>query len=223
MIMKSRFASAIIIAILLTVISVMFFVVPGEISISCGWIYVFTIVVYIIAMFFSCLTFKKTQKQIYLGTPVLLTVYCVVFVQTLFLFLTRLIPIMSGWIVVVSETLILGLFLIVFIALISSKSYIKDIDDQTRMKVNFIRQLTTDLTIILYKETNPEIKELLKQLISKIRYSDPVSDDSLSSLENSIELLVDSLASRQPSELPKVIDEIEMLLLERNEKCKLLK
>ena len=91
------------------------------------------------------------------------------------------------------------------------------------MKVNFIRQLTTDLTIILYKETNPEIKELLKQLISKIRYSDPVSDDSLSSLENSIELLVDSLASRQPSELPKVINEIEMLLLERNEKCKLLK
>ena len=110
MIMKSRFASAIIIAIILSVISVVFFVVPGEISISCGWIYVFTIAIYLIAMIFSYSTFKKKKSQIFIGTPVLLTVYCVVFVQTLILFLTRLIPSLSGWIVVVSETIILGLF-----------------------------------------------------------------------------------------------------------------
>ena len=71
------------------------------------------------------------------------------------------------------------------------------------------------------------MKRELEKLQEKIRYSDPMSSSRLATLEESIQTLCEylgELITRQDyGAALATLQQIERLLEERNEKCKLLK
>lgn len=220
--MKSSIASIIIIVSLLIAVSIIFFVAPGNISYLCNCVYAITFAFYIVTMIFSYTTLQKSLKQIFYGTPTLLVIYALLIIQTLFLLAIRVEPNISNWIVVIVESLVIVGGVILIITLLTSKSYLNEVDLQTGNKVDFIKQLSADLTIIMQEEA-PETKKQLEQLLSKVRYSDPISDASLKSLEDSIAYLTESLKTSEPHLKKDIIKRIILLLEERNIKCRVLK
>lgn len=58
-------------------------------------------------------------------------------------------------------------------------------------------------------------------MAEKVRYSDPISSDELSELEKRISDKVKELYGADDK--LAIVDEIELLLLERNKKCKIYK
>lgn len=70
-------------------------------------------------------------------------------------------------------------------------------------------------------ESDNDTKTALKKLAEKIRFSDPMSNVELSSLEKEITTKVESL--KTATNKTEIISEINTLLTERNKKCKILK
>ena len=74
---------------------------------------------------------------------------------------------------------------------------------------------------------NGERLSLLKKLAEKIRFSDPMSHESLSSCEKEIEeavrYIVATLRADPDADVSKKISEVQALLEYRNDRCKILK
>ena len=68
---------------------------------------------------------------------------------------------------------------------------------------------------------NPEVKEKLKELAEKIRFSDSMSSEKLQSLENNIAEEIKAFGSSEDK--IKSIEKIETLVTRRNKMCKNLK
>ena len=71
------------------------------------------------------------------------------------------------------------------------------------------------------KEENEEVHARLKDLIKLIRSSDPMSHEMLAELESRISEKVDTL--KGATNKLEIIREIELLIIERNKKTKILK
>jgi hypothetical protein len=130
---------------------------------------------------------------------------------------------MSNRIVVVVESLIIGTSVIILVLLSTSKSHQILVEDKINNNVNFIRQLTTILTKIMQRETNPEIKRELERFASKVKYSDPIGGNKLKDIEDAIICMADSLSTKENSSKLDVISEMRILLEERNLNCKMMK
>ena len=81
--------------------------------------------------------------------------------------------------------------------------------------------LQIDVELLAKAETDPETKTSLTKLAERIRYSDPLSDDSLDELEGIISSKIHEL--KTSTARGDLISEIGILLSERNAKCKALK
>lgn len=77
------------------------------------------------------------------------------------------------------------------------------------------------MEILAGAEKDAKTKKALEQLAEKIRFSDPMSNEQLTSLEEKISLAVENLKSSDNK--MKIIEELNLLLDERNLKCKILK
>lgn len=78
----------------------------------------------------------------------------------------------------------------------------------------------------MISQTDEEsLKAQLKALADRIRYSDPISASALSSIEEQITQKIQSLkaALADIQTAQNMIEDIQMLLEERNKKCKLNK
>ena len=75
--------------------------------------------------------------------------------------------------------------------------------------------------MIVESESDNETKEALKKLAEKVRFSDPMSHGMLGELESRILAKVDEMKSQ--ADKKELIKEVDILLTERNKKCKTLK
>lgn len=87
----------------------------------------------------------------------------------------------------------------------------------TRVKTYIAQTMAANAINIFEAKT----KEQLEQLAEKIRFSDPMSNEQLAVLEDKISLAVENLKSSDDK--MKIIEDLNLLLDERNRKCKILK
>ena len=75
--------------------------------------------------------------------------------------------------------------------------------------------------MVAEREPDSAVKQKILKLAEKVRYSDPISSDEPSELEKKISDKVKELNT--VDDKLAVVDEINLLLLERNKKCKIYK
>lgn len=213
----------IIAAILFVMVSIIAFVIPTEKSASFGIVYAFTVVSFAAQILIWRTAFEKKQdfKSKILGVPTVYvsTVYLIVQLITLLIF--TLAPSIKTWIAVILCVVILGISAILMISTSAGTEIISEVEVKVAEKRQFIKNLQIDVEMLAETENNAEIKAMLLKLAEKVRFSDPMSDDSLGELENQISERVN--AFENSGDKIQAVQEIETMLIKRNKKVKALK
>ena len=207
-----------IIFILITVVSL---AIPTSKSAAFWIAYIFTIVALAAQIVLWKRTFgHKELKSKFLGFPIIHIgiVYLVVQIAVLFIFVFA--EKLPTWSALVICTAIAAIAAIFMIAADVGRTEIERVEQKVKGKVFYIKNLQADIEILASAEKDIKTKEQLEQL-EKIRFSDPMSNEQLAVLEDKISLAVENLKSSDNK--MKIIEELNLLLDERNRKCKILK
>lgn len=130
-------------------------------------------------------------------------------------------------ITIVTEVVLLSVFLVITLFLLLGKGNGQKLDADTKDKVLFVKLLSNDIAVLIDKTSDTTILSRLEDLKDAIDASDPMSHTSLAlvdqKISNKIANLSDIVSANDAVKVGAVIDEIEQMLAERNRKCKILK
>lgn len=222
---KRAVVTSLILAVVLAVYNVLYFVIPFNRTLSAGsyWttygVTIFLIFFMVVVVFIG-IGDKKAKSRIF-GVPIIRLGYSIVVTQ----FVIDIAVMTSGnwieipvWITVVIETLLLGAFFISLIKKTAYKDTIKKVDAKEYKEV-YIRDLRIDLETVCNMVEEPTIKKQLEKLYETAKYTDPVSSREVVEIEDQISAKVEKLkkliASENYQEVKIVANEIEGLLKER--------
>ena len=221
--MKDSTKGYIILGILFVLISLLAFAVPTE-KTAAFWIaYAFTVMAYAAQIFIwrTALGHKKPLKSKFLGLPVLHISIVYLVLQSIALMVFLFVPAFPAWSAVVVCGAIAGASAVCMMAADVGISEINRVDAKVQKKVSFIKELQTAVELLERSETNDAAKSALSRLAEKIRFSDPMSSEKLADVEKKIEGKMTEL--KIADDKAGMIAEIDLLLDERNKKCKALK
>lgn len=223
MMKKNSSKGYLILGILFVLVSVIAFAVPSAKN-TVFWIsYAFTLIAFAaqIAIWKAGPGGAEPLKSKFLGFPIVHIgiVYLVVQVIAFAVFL--FIPTLPIWSAVIACAVIAGVSAVCMIASDVGRSEIERVSEKVQEKTFYIKQLQTDVEVLIGDETDTATKSALTQLAEKIRYSDPMSNEQLVNLEEQITVKIAELKSS--TDKAKVINELNSLLDERNRKNKILK
>lgn len=194
------------------------------------WIaYLFTLVAFLLQIPAFLISFGKGQslKKIFLGLPIdaLSSIY--LFIQIILSLVIAFAPSFNIKIAAVLSILLLAVYLILLIITFMTKEVIEKVEDKVASKTSFIKALVVEVEIIENNTEDSILKKKLRELEDTIKYSDPMSHESLGILENKIESKVvelsDLILDHQHDDASMMIDTITGLFIERNKKTKALK
>ncbi len=111
---------------------------------------------------------------------------------------------------------------------VMASSAVTDIDKKVKVKTFFVKMLTADAEVLMKNNaSNPEFSALTQKVYEAIRYSDPMSDDALESVESRItahfNTFSQAVAEGNLASATNLADRLQNLINERNTKCKILK
>lgn len=226
---KNAKRAYIILGIAFVLFNVIAFAVPTA-KTSTFWIaYVFTAVAFALQIRTWNTVFKANDilKSKFLGIPIIHVSIVYLSFQLIAFAVFMVFTVIPSWIAVIICAMILGISAICLISADAARDEIARVEEKVNQKVFYIRELQADVELLAEQEQNPETKIALKKLAEKIRYSDPMSHGALQNVENRIsekynELEFKIKANNVESAL-EICKEIDVLFVERNKKCKLLK
>ena len=207
-----------IIFILITVVSL---AIPTSKNAAFWIAYIFTVVALAAQIVLWKRTFgHKELKSKFLGFPIVHIgiVYLIVQIAVLFVFVFA--EKLPAWSALVTCTVIAAMAAIFMIAADVGRTEIERVEQKIKGKVFYIKNLQVDMEILAGAEKDVKTKKALEQLAEKIRFSDPMSNEQLAVLEDKISLAENLKSS---DDKMKIIEDLNLLLDERNRKCKILK
>lgn len=226
--MKKTFKSYIgVWAICLVLFNVIAFVVPNELK-SNFWVgYIFITLAFVGQLFCASISFKSENAQKFFYNFPLISIS---FVGTLIMLiiggLTMAISAVPVWVGIVFCLVVLAFTAIAIINASVTSETVSNIDSKIKAQTLFIKILVADATTLMSKTQTTQAKEITKKVYEKIRYSDPVSNDALSSIESQITIKFKAFESAIIENSQNAIslgEELIILIDDRNTKCKLLK
>ncbi len=131
------------------------------------------------------------------------------------------------WVGIILCAIVLCINVIAVVKASAAIDIVNGIDEKVKESTVFIKALTVDAESLMSRAKSENIKAACKKVYEAVRYSDPISNNSLASIESDITIkfskLSDAVASEDSEEVVTLADEIIILLGDRNKKCKLLK
>ena len=234
--MKGLFKKTSLISILLIygLLNVILFVIitskmEDQLENATFWfVWAFTFIVnYLGVLGCSYLAKEKTKNDFVNNTPLYFAMYLFSFIYVLLGMILMFIPSVQFTLALILEAIVSILYIVTVLFLYNAISHIKSNDEKQAKKVFYIRNLQTEVDFCLGLVKENENKKLLIQLQEAIRYSDPMSDDSLESTEQQIELLVNRIKNEcivsNEQAIKELVDNLLNLIKYRNEKVKQLK
>ena len=223
MMKKNSAKGYVILGILFVLISIIAFAVPTAKTATFWIAYVFTTIAFAaqIGIWKTALGKEETLKSKFLGFPVVHIgiVYAVIQVIAFAVFMFMLT--LPAWSAIVVCSVIAGVSAVCMISSDAGSNEIEQVEAKVQKKVFYIRELQADVELLADNECATDTKTLLIQLAEKIRFSDPMSNEQLVDLENKISTKVAEL--KTASSKLEIITELNLLLDERNKKCKVYK
>ena len=212
-----------ILGIVFIATNVIIFTIPSLKTTSFWISYAFMLLSFIIQIVLWNKTLGKDKplKSKFLGLPLILIGGAYLIVQILASFVFLFVPILPTWSSIIICTITTCSSIILLLAVNTSKDNLSQIDDKIKQKTNYLKNLQIDLEMLSKKENDHSIQISLADLAEKVRFSDPISNGAVFELEDNIANKVKELNHVKDKE--KIIKEINLLLDERNKKCKLLK
>lgn len=221
--MKKRGKAYAVLAIVFGLLNVIAFSVPTDKTATFWITYAFTVIAFAVQVGIWQIAFKSNAglKSKFLGIPII-SVGIIYLVAQIIAFTVFLIfPVIASWIAVIVCAVIFGLSATALIGTEVGRKEIDRVEGKVGKGVFYIKSLQADIELLAMSEADDGTKERLIKLAQMIRFSDPMSSDKLSDIEAKISGKVAEL--RNAENKSELIEEIELLLTERNKKAKLLK
>lgn len=124
----------------------------------------------------------------------------------------------------------LGAFLINVVVVLRASAAAEIVDEiDTRVKTQsaFIRNLTADALVLIDRAKTDETKNECKKVYEALRYCDPLSCEALAPIDEHIfarfSALSQAVAVRDSAAAENASAELQLLLRDRNQRCKILK
>lgn len=131
------------------------------------------------------------------------------------------------WVGIILCTIILGFNVIAVVKATVAIDIVGGIDKKVKEKTLFIKSLTVDAETLMSRAKSEAVKAECKKVYEAVRYSDPMSNGALVSIESEITIkfsnFSDAVVSDKFNVASECATELVILIDERNKKCKLLK
>ena len=217
----SMFYLAICIAFVL--FNTLVFVMPINKTATFWVVYAFSVLAFVgqIPLWKFAVGGKNKVGRKFLGIPIVYVAIAYLIVQLIAFTIFVLIPTPPIWVVVVVCVIILVLAIFCIIADNAGINEINRVEEKIKKKRDFIKILQIDIEILVENEADAETKVALKQLAEKVRFSDPMSHEALGEIESRIATKIEEM--KKVVDKKSLIQEVDILLTERNKKCKILK
>ena len=209
--------------IVFVLFNVIAFAIPVQHNLTFWILYSFTDIAILSQIFIWHWAFdgRESMKSKFYGIPVANVGTTYLILQFIIFARCITIPNFPDWLALI---LCFGLFALTMLGIIGAevaREEIERVEEKVKTKVMFIKNIQLDVELLKDKELNPEIKSALEKLAENIRYSDPMSDESLYELEDKIKNEINNLENSDDK--LSAISNIDNLIKERNKRCKLLK
>ncbi len=220
-------------AIELAVFNVITFAVPITVNVNkftpSFWIgYAFITIMFIAQLACSILFFKQdTKEKRFLNIPVINLSYTALLISIIVGAVAMAVPFVPYWVGIILDILIVAFYAIAIISSKAAADTIENIDKKVKTQTFFIKSLTVDAETLLSRAKSDETKAIAKKVYEAIRYSDPMSNETLSSVESQITVKFNEFSNavmEDNNPLAKTLgNELIILVNDRNKKCKLSK
>ena len=220
---KNNLMSYLSLGIVFALFNVIAFAIPTDKTATFWTAYVFSIVAFAVQIPLWKIAFgkKDTLKSKFLGIPVIHVGITYLIIQLIAFAVFMIFPTLPVWLAVVVCAIILAISALCAIAGQAGANEINRVEEKIKVKRAFIQFLQTDIEMLAESETDTETKTALKKLAEKVRLSDPMSHEMLGELESRISAKVEEMKAE--TDKKALIEEVALLLTERNKKCKILK
>lgn len=169
---------------------------------------------------------RDTAEKKFLGLTLLRESIVAVSISLVVGVIFMTLPILPTWIGSIVCLLILAYHILTAVKVTSAISYVEHVGEKVKTQTAFIRTLTTDASTLSAKAKTSDYKAIASKVYEAIRYSDPMSNDSLvmdeANIQSKYNVLKDSIINNNEN-VKEVADELLLLIKDRNAKCKLLK
>ncbi len=220
-------------AILLVLFNVLAFV-PKTVAESSGltasfWIgYIFITIAFLGQLFCSYIALKEENlNKLFYNISIFKTSYTALIVNCIAGSLCMIFSFIPYWISVVVCMIILVFSVLSVIKATVAADTVSKIDSKIKTQTFFIKSLTVDADTLLASAKSDEVKAECKKVYDAVRFSDPMSNEALASIEGQITVNFAELTAaveEDDTEAVKTLAKTVLILLkDRNNKCKLLK
>lgn len=221
-------------AIFLVIFNLVTFLTPNEVVglnkfDGAFWVgYIFITLAFIGQLVTAYFAFKEENMQKLFYKISLMRVSFIGLILTLvFGVACMAIPNVPNWLGIILCFAVLGFSTIAVLkAEIAIEEVIK-IDEKIKTQTAFIKLLTVDAQSLMMKAKSSEIKAECKKVYEAVRYSDPMSNDALSSIEGQIQKQFNAfevaVEGNELDYVKKLSSDLLIAIDSRNKKCRVLK
>ena len=232
--MKKRFSFyAISWTILLALFNVIAFVSPGWIGVekydAAFWIgYSFITVTFLGQL--ACAWFalkEESASKLFYKVSLITTSYTGLVITFVVGGLCMLISPLPYWVGIIACSIVLAANILAVMKAATAIDEVQKIDEKIKVQTAFIKMLTVDAERLISRAKSETIKAECQKVYEAIRFSDPMSNESLASIENEIasafQNFADAVSKNDLDLATTVASELIDLIGNRNKKCKLMK
>lgn len=185
------------------------------------------IATYIGQLFCAKLAFdSKNNEKLFLNIPLITQSFTALIVAAIVGTLLMLIPDCPAWIAAIVCAAVLGISVISIIKAKVAADVVGETDDKIKVQTAFIKTLIVDAESLMSRAKSEAAKSVTKKVYEAVRYSDPMSNDGLSGIESEIAIKFNQFAgavTANSDDIDTIADELIILIIDRNKRCKLLK
>ena len=225
---------ALIWAILFIAFNVICFVTPNEMFglskiDATFWVaYAFITAAFIGQLACAYIAFKADNlKKMFYNLPLITVSYTGLILMLIAGAVTMAIPGLPSWVGAIICILILAFTAIAVVKAKGASDAVEAIDEIIKGQTSFIKFLTVDADSLLARAKSEQVKAECKKVYEAVRYSDPMSNESISVIEAKITVKMDEFSSAivadDAEKAKEIADEIVILIGDRNNKCTLKK
>ena len=210
------------------VFNIISFIAP-IIRVGLFWVgYAIITVMFIIQLACSLMFFKQNNKEkIFLNIPIITISYAALVVSVIVGLVFMAITGVSFWLAIIIASLVTGFYLIAIISVKTATDSIENTNEKVNLQTLFVKSLNVEVQKLAQKAYNDDIRLITDRVCEAVRYSDPVSNESLADCESKITLkfkeFEKSVVEHNTELAEKISNELISLINERNQKCKLMK
>lgn len=226
--MKKTYKSYISVwSICLLLFNVIAFVVPNEMKSNFWTGYIFITLAFLGQLFCASIAFKsENAEKFFYNFPLISISFTGTLVMIVIGGLTMAISAVPVWVGIALCLIVLAFTAIAVINASVVSETVSDVDIKIKAQTLFIKMLVADATTLMAKAETEEAKAITKKVYETIRYSDPMSNDALSSIESQITVRFkefENAVCENSENATSLGEELVILINDRNTKCKLLK